>query len=344
MLNILNPIIDMHTHCAPRLVGDPFGVAAMMRGTPVGKNMVTNFRGMPTVAYGDMLDFELQEKVCAVAGITGRIISNPFAAESISWASKLPAGDIVKSVNDEIAQTVARSSKNWGLGTLNPLDASQVAEGERCMGALGFRGIQICTSWHGRFIDGDDSFAFWEWAQDRRVPVFIHPPRVPIGHEQQMDQYKLDELVGRPFDTTMAFARLILSGLFDRYPRLKLVIAHMGGGLLPCIGRLDFGWRLGCEGLPERAVIRCKELPSSYLRRFSVDTMGFWAPHVREAVEVFGPDRVMFGTDYGPVPLDPTEHINIVNALPLSPTDKEKILWRNADVFFDLRVADQAVF
>ena len=219
-----------------------------------------------------------------------------------------------------------------------------MAEGERCIGALGFKGIQICTSWHGRFIDGEDSFAFWEWAQDRRVPVFIHPPRVPIGHEQQMDQYKLDELVGRPFDTTMAFARLILSGLFDRYPRLKLVIAHMGGGLLPCIGRLDFGWRLGCEGLPERAVIRCKELPSSYLRRFSVDTMGFWAPHVCEAVEVFGPDRVMFGTDYGPVPLDPTEHINIVNALPLSPTDKEKILWRNADVFFDLHVADQAVF
>jgi len=154
-----------------------------------------------------------------------------------------------------------------------------------------------------------------------------------------MDQYKLDELVGRPFDTAMAVARLILSGLFDRYPRLKLVVAHMGGGLLPCMGRLDFGWRLGCEGLPERAVMRCKELPSSYLRRISVDTMGFWAPHVREAVEVFGPDGVMFGTDYGPVPLDPKEHIDIVNALALSPADKEKILWRNADAFFDLQVA-----
>jgi hypothetical protein len=51
----------MHTHCAPRIAGDPFGVAAVMRGTPVGKNMVTNFRGMPMVAYGDMLDFDLQE-------------------------------------------------------------------------------------------------------------------------------------------------------------------------------------------------------------------------------------------------------------------------------------------
>ena len=110
-----------------------------------------------------------------------------------------------------------------------------------------------------------------------------------------MDQYKLDELVGRPFDTAMALARMILSGLFDRYPRLKIAVAHMGGGLLPVMGRLDFGWRLGCDGMPERAVIRCKRRPSDYLGMLYVDTMGFWAPHVREAVDVFGVDRVMLG-------------------------------------------------
>jgi hypothetical protein len=180
----------MHTHCAPRIAGDPFGVAAVMRGTPVGKNMVTNFRGTPTIAYGDMLDFDLQEEVCAAAGITGRIISNPFAAESISWASKLPAIDIVKWVNDEVARIVARSPRNWGLGTLNPLDASQVAEGDRCLGPLGFKGIQICSSWHSRFIDGEDSFAFWEWAQDRHVPVFIRPPRAGYDDLQGRSAYQ----------------------------------------------------------------------------------------------------------------------------------------------------------
>jgi predicted TIM-barrel fold metal-dependent hydrolase len=334
------PIIDMHTHCAPRVAGDPFGVAAVMRGTPVGRNSVSSFRGLPAVAYGEMADFDLQQEVSEKAGITGRIISNPFAAESISWASKSPSIDIVKAVNDQVAETVARSPKNWGLGTVNPLDASQTAEGERCLGPLGLKGIQICTSWHGRFIDGEDAYPFWEWAQDGQVPVFIHPPRVPIGHEQQMDQYKLDELVGRPFDTAMALARMILSGLLDRYPRLKLVVAHMGGGLLPCMGRLDFGWRLGCEGMPERAIMRCKALPSSYLKQISVDTMGFWAPHVREAIDVFGPERVMFGTDYGPVPLDPREHLDIVNSLATSQADKEQILWRNAAAFFNLDVVN----
>jgi aminocarboxymuconate-semialdehyde decarboxylase len=333
------PIIDVHTHCSPRVAGDPFGVAEVMRGTPVGKNSVTNFRGLPAVSYHDMYDFDLQQEVCAAAGISGRIISTPFAAEAIAWVSKKPAIDIVKSVNDQIAAIVARSSKNWGLGTLNPLDQGHIAEGERCLGQLGFKGLLITSSWHGRFLDGEEAFPFWEWAQDKQVPIFIHPPRVPIGHEQQMDQFKLDELVGRPFDTAMAVARMILSGLFDRYPRLKIVVAHMGGGLLPLMGRLDFGWRLGCDGMPERAVIRCKDLPSSYLAKLSVDTMGFWAPHVREAVEVFGADRVMFGTDYGPVPLDPKEHVDIVDRLAISPAGKEKILWRNAAQFFNLNVA-----
>jgi aminocarboxymuconate-semialdehyde decarboxylase len=286
-----------------------------------------------------MSDFDVQQEVCAKAGITHRIISTPFAAEGISWASKSPARDIVKSVNDGIAGIVARSPKNWGLGTLNPLDKTQIVEGERCLGALGFKGLLICSSWHGRFLDGEDAFPFWEWAQDKQVPVFLHPPRVPIGHEQQMDQFKLDELVGRPFDTAMALARMILSGLLDRFPRLRIVVAHMGGGLLPVMGRLDFGFRLGCDGMPERAVIRCKKLPSEYLSMLSVDIMGFWAPHVREAVEVFGADRVMFGTDYGPVPIDPREHIDIVNGLGLSASDQEKILWRNAARFFNLDVS-----
>jgi aminocarboxymuconate-semialdehyde decarboxylase len=110
----------------------------------------------------------------------------------------------------------------------------------------------------------------------------------------------------------------------------------MGGGLVPVIGRLDFGFRLGCEGMPEAAIIRCQEMPSAYLKKLFVDTMGFWAPHVREAVEVFGAERVMFGTDYGPVPIDPKEHVDIVAGLALSAADTEKILWRNAAAFFDL--------
>jgi len=143
------PIIDIHTHCAPRLQGDPLGVAEALRGKPVGRNAVTNYRGLPAVSYHDMYDFDLQQEVCAKAGITARIISNPFAAEVMAAVSKKSGLDVVKHVNDQNAAIVARSSKNVGLGTLNPLDASHVAEGERCLESLRFKGLLITSSCTG---------------------------------------------------------------------------------------------------------------------------------------------------------------------------------------------------
>src|SRR5262249_178353 len=175
----LMPVIDIHTHCSPRARDDPFGVAEALRGIPVGKNVVTNYRGFPAVADHDMTDFELQQDVCAKAGITGRIISNPFAAEVITAISQKPALDVVKYINDQTAAVVARANSNWGLGTLNPLDASHIAEGERCLGPLGLKGLLITSSWHGQFIDGEAALAFWEWAQVRAVLLFIPPPLVP---------------------------------------------------------------------------------------------------------------------------------------------------------------------
>ena len=76
-----------------------------------------------------------------------------------------------------------------------------------------------------------------------------------------------------------------------------------------------------------------------YLKLLLVDTRGLWAPHVREAVGVFGADRVMLGTDYGPVPIDPREHVEIVTGLDVTEDDKQKMLWGNAARFFDLKIS-----
>ena len=175
------PIIDIHTHCSPRARDDPFGVAETLRGVPVGKNAVTNYRGLPAVSYHDMGDFGLQQEVCARAGITGRIISNPFPAEVITAISRQPAIDVVRHVNDQTAGIVAQAKSNWGLGTLNPLDASHVREGERCLGSLGFKGLLITSSWHGRFIDGEAAFAFWEWHKTGKCRYSSTRRACPLG-------------------------------------------------------------------------------------------------------------------------------------------------------------------
>ena len=90
---------------------------------------------------------------------TSRVISNPFAAEVIASISSKPAIDVVKHVNDQNAAIVARApATSWGLGTLNPLEASHISEGERCLGSLGFKGLLITSSWHGQFLDTDAAF------------------------------------------------------------------------------------------------------------------------------------------------------------------------------------------
>src|SRR5262249_55451315 len=148
----LMPIIDIHTHCAPPLPpDDPFGVAEAMRGIPSGRNIATNYRGLPAVSYREMHDFALQQELSVKAGVSGRIMSTPFTAEAMAAVSKSPALDICKAVNDGIAGIVERARGNWGLGTLNPLDKSHIAEGERCLSSLKFKGLLITTSWHGRF-------------------------------------------------------------------------------------------------------------------------------------------------------------------------------------------------
>jgi aminocarboxymuconate-semialdehyde decarboxylase len=332
-------IIDVHTHFGFANVGKKLGIPGdIYKAVKVGRNIVSSYAGLPAVGYAEIGDFDVQMEANAKAGVTRRLMSSGFTAETFSRETPKPPSEVAKVVNEEMAALIERApDKLYGMGTANALDKGCVAESERAISEYGFKGVCCTTSWHGKFIDNEEAYPFWEWAAGTGTPIFLHPPRVPIGHETQMDQYKLDELVGRPFDTAMGLARMILSGLFDRFPKLQLCVAHMGGGLLPVMGRLDFGWRLGCDGMPERSKIRCKELPSSYLRKnIHVDTMGFWGPHVREALEVFGPDRVMFGTDYGPVPLDPKEHIDIVKSMGLGKDEEEKVFWKNASAFFKL--------
>ncbi len=334
-------IVDIHTHHSGRSKGDPLGVGNAMRSQRVGRNFYSDYKGMPNIAYYELTDLALQQEVSRKAGIDYRLISNPFPAEVLSEISAKPSIDVCKYCNDQIAESVAVAPEtSWGLGSVNPLEKGHLAEVERLMGPAGFKGLAIVSSWHRRYPDTEEAWPFWEYVEDQGVPIFVHPPRVPIGADQQMNQYKLDELVGRPFDTAMCISRMILSGLFDRFPKLQVCAAHMGGGLLPLIGRLNYGWSLSSEGMPEDAKIKCRNEPGSYLRtNLHVDIMGVWAPHVVEAVTVFGADRVMFGTDYGPVPIDPQAHVDIVNALEISDADKEKIFWKNADMFFRLGLA-----
>jgi aminocarboxymuconate-semialdehyde decarboxylase len=168
----------------------------------------------------------------------------------------------------------------------------------------------------------------------------------PYGHESQVP-YRLAEVVGRPCDTAVTVARMIYSGVFDRHPSLQVMTVHTGGAVPAIVGRLDFGFRLNFHGVADRESVadyedRNQLTPTDYLRRnVWADTMVLSGPCVLRAIEVYGIDHITFGTDYGPVPISPREHLDIVLSLGLTADDVEKVLWRNADDVLGLGIAHE---
>jgi aminocarboxymuconate-semialdehyde decarboxylase len=291
------------------------------------------------------LDLDRQVKVQTEGSVTKGVLSFSIFSMLIGMLCERrhqSTSEVTAWVNDMTAAMVAKYPAQLDfMAYVNPFEEGSIHECERCLTTLGAKGVSIVSSVNGAFLDSAQLNPFWEYAQAKEAAVFIHPPMLPIGY-QQMNRYKLEEVVGRPFDTTMNIARMIYSGVFDRYPRLQVVLAHMGGGLPSVLGRLDFGYRLGYEGLPQGEAAVCKHKPSEYLRtNLSVDTMGLSPTGVQHCIDLFGVDRVLLGTDYPAVPLSPKEHIDIVRGLGLHPVDQAKILWKNADDLFKLGLTEQ---
>jgi 2,3-dihydroxybenzoate decarboxylase len=148
-----------------------------------------------------------------------------------------------------------------------------------------------------------------------------------------MQQYRLNEAVGRPFDTALSAARMICSGVFDKYPKLKVLFVHMGGALAPVICRLDWNWDLNYKGItnpPIHKVDKNLRKPSEYFKsNIYVDTMGPSSICLKAMIEVCGVDHVLFGTDFGPVPMSPKLHIDLVDDTITDAGDRTKIFSTN---------------
>ena len=211
---------------------------------------------------------------------------------------------------------------------------------ERCVKQLGFKAVSIDTSYgttNRVFNHTIETYKFWKYVNDKEIPVYVHPSFLCYGWEW-MDRYKFEETVGRPAETALSVSLMILSGLFDMFPKLKIILAHMGGGFLMCLPRLQFGHKLGYEGFLDYQKGKNKKEPIEYVRQnIWADTMGFDPAGIKHAIEVFGIDHILLGTDYAAVPITPKEHIDIVcDQLGLSEDDQNKILGLNAKKLYNL--------
>ncbi len=273
----------------------------------------------------------------AEAGVDVSILSNSMISMSRDVVrTKI---DAVKEWNAWAAEFAAHSNgRIIALAGANPFGGPEfVKEAERAILRDGMKGIVVNSSVDGEYLDSPAAFPVYELACELDVPIFIHPPAFTIGVEKMRD-FRLIEMIGRPFDTTLSVARLILFGVLERYPKLKLVLAHMGGAMMMLPGRLDFGYALRNDrafGPWEPDVL--SKPPSEYIRQLYVDTMGFHTPGAMCAVATVGVEHVLFGSDFPPVSSPPLRcAVDVVRNLPLAQVDRQKILGENAARLFKL--------
>ena len=228
------------------------------------------------------------------------------------------------------ASLAAAGGRHVGLATV-PLQspAHAVDELSFAVRSLGLRGAMVDPNAMGRPLGDRELDPFWKAAADLAAPIVLHP--FLLEAVERFGLHYLHNLVGYPFETTLAAGSLILGGTLDRFPSLDVVLVH-GGGFLPYhIGRFDRGHTTRPEARSDGA-----SLPSSYLRRFHYDTLVQFTPALAYLVAVAGADRVLLGSDH-PFWLGDPEPLRIVREAGLSKTAEAAILGANAARLFRMK-------
>ena len=231
-------------------------------------------------------------------------------------------------VNEFVKKHPDRFTAMAAVPIQEPLRAARVLE--ESVTELGFRGAYIATNIHHRYYDSDEFDPFWAKAQDLDVLVFMHPEN-PAGTEL-MGSFGLRLVCGNPADTTLSLGILIYSGVFDRFPKLKLCTCH-GGGFFPYhVSRFDREFLTGKQAT-RRAdrpnTPRCRSIPSAYLKNLYFDTLVYDAETLEFLRRKVGTEHLMLGTDF-PYVLGDWQGVDKIESLPCSEIDRAAILEGNA--------------
>jgi len=230
--------------------------------------------------------------------------------------------------NDQMAKHIAAHPGRFsGIATLPMQDPKRAAdELRRAMTKLGLKGSMFASNIMGKNLDDPSFEPLWATAQELDAFMFIHPNNV--AGADRLKSYYLQNLIGNPLDTTIAAACLLFGGVLDRYPRLKIMLAH-GGGFTPYqAARWEHGWKVRPE--PKKNV---RTQPKNVARRFMYDTILHSDKTLEAMIGLVGSERVMLGSDY-PYDMAMMDCVAHVRSLKISDADKFAILGGHAEKIF----------
>ncbi|RJR47454.1 MAG: amidohydrolase [Desulfobacteraceae bacterium] len=247
---------------------------------------------------------------------------------------------MARKANDELAQVIRKYPNRYvGLAALAPQDPVAAAnELERAVKELGMRGAKLNSHVRGEYLDNQKFWPVFEVAEKLDVPIYLHPTIPSPAILKGFEDFGFP-LAGPPFgfgvDTSLHTMRMIYSGVFDRFPRLKIVLGHMGEGLPFWLYRIDFYWLKPWvdPGLKPK----CSQKPSYYIHRnFLFTSSGMhYLPAFICAYMAVGGDVIAFGADH---PFETSkESLESLGILPICDADKEKFYHGNAEKLLKLR-------
>jgi aminocarboxymuconate-semialdehyde decarboxylase len=326
--------LDVFNHIYPKPYFD-----LMMAVAPTFKDIGKRMRNIPMLVDLDER-FRVMDRFAEYQQVLS-IATPPIEVFSTGQDSV----DLARAANDGMAALVTKYPDRFpGFVAQLPLGDADAAmrETERAVGELGARGIQVFSNINGKPLDRPEYLALFERMAAFDLPVWLHPFRGAEVSDYATEAKSLYEIwwtFGWPYETSVAMSRLVFSGIFDRHPALKIITHHLGAMAPYFEGRVGPGWdQLGSRTSDEDygAVLkRLKKRPIDYFRMFYADTAVFGAYDATVCgLNFFGPGHVLFASD---APFDPErgpmyirETIAILDRLPISDADRQKIYWQNA--------------
>jgi aminocarboxymuconate-semialdehyde decarboxylase len=256
------------------------------------------------------------------AGIDVEILSTPPLYSRVDER----APELCRLVNDALAESCRREPCRFKALAHMPFNDSDAALGEmgRALDQLGCAGVLVTSNIAGRYLDAPEFEPFWAEVNRRRTPVFMHPAISPSYRDDQPPT-----LLSFPFDRALSAYKLVHCNLFEHFPELTLVVAHLGGAL-PCLARrIDIAFDSpGFYG----SYLKPRQRPSETMRKFYVDIALGWSRGALDcAHELVGLDHSIFGTDYfmrGTNFMERTREF--IDSIGLRPSDRELIYAENA--------------
>jgi len=318
--------LDLHTH----FYTDAF--FQTIRDLPSEFSFGTSSTGQTIITYRGARFFGVTPAMTDVSkriedmdrvGIDVEVVSLSTPNVFFTGAEHQPS--VARMINDSYAELIAQHPKRFKGFASIPMDAPDEAlkELHRALDSLKLNGVILLSNIGGKPLTAPEYRPFFEEANRMKLCIFLHP-MLPVNSDA-FREYVLGPIIGFPFDTSLAVARMCYDGMFEELPDIRWIIGHLGGAIPYLMERMDNGFRdfADCR-------VKIDKLPSVYLKRLYYDTVSF-SPHTLTMVRnMAGADHMVMGSDYPHLLGSIDRAVSSIEDLDVPGEEKQQIFSGNA--------------